>query len=703
LRICRCNTWRSDRRLPAARDAASRRVSRAHGEHAPGPLTRPGILFLFSAVVALGAWSAAGAETAAAGASAQSPAPAGSGPEIITLDGAAAGQPETITPTPGLAALPSTGQGVNARAILADLWFKHQSLRQRGAATEAAALVDVAIGFMQREGVRAAPEIADAFLAEGRRQRRDGDLDGAIESHRLALRFDPDRFDSRLALATLLLRSGRGISEAFGLLKDGAKALLTDPEAAFYLSGAVLVLLYLGACGGLALALLLLTVRYRVSLAHDLQERFARRVGAASAPLVAAAILALPLVLPLPLTWALSFWGALLLPYMGAGDRTLAAAALVMLLCGGAFGSAVAWQMDTATDPTARVLLQAARFGTDLRHEEALKRALRERRDDPVYPFLLGSAYRAGGRLDESMAMYRQVLALDEKHARAMVNLGNLHALRQEFSQAQALYHKAAETDPLLALAPFNSHRAYLETFDMEAADEALRTARRIDDPFITRLMARTGEGSERRAPQDCRYTAGELWGRALRLRLEPRAKIVRSAIVNRATVGAAVGLLALVLIPGLGLVPRFHPAGRCGRCGRAYCRRCQVAGKYPGYCSPCVHLFFLRDGLAPSVRDRKMEEVVRFRRRHYLKTRVLGLVLPGSGHVLGGRPLFGALLLVLWVTAAAGFVLRSRLLVPPGVLTGVATTLGLLLLTSVAALAWLGANLTRQDLVEED
>src|SRR5262245_2726068 len=129
----------------------------------------------------------------------------------------------------------------------------------------------------------------------------------------------------------------------------------------------MLILLYLGACGGLALALLLLTVRYRGSLAHDLQERFARRLGASSAPLVAAAVLALPLVVPIPLTWALSFWGALLLPYMGRGDRTLAAAALLMLLCGGAFGSAVAWQMDTATDPTARVPPQAGRLGTALR------------------------------------------------------------------------------------------------------------------------------------------------------------------------------------------------------------------------------------------------------------------------------------------------------------------------------------------------
>jgi len=574
---------------------------------------------------------------------------------------------------------------------------------QRGSTREAAALVDAAIAFMLREGVRAAPEIADAFLAEGRRDRRDGDLAGAIENNRRALRFDPDRADARLALAALLIRSGHGFGEALGLLRGGIVALLADPESVFYLCGGALLLLYLGACGGLGLAVLLATIRVRSALAHDLHERLRPRLTATTAQLAAAAILALPLVIPVPLTWALSFWAALLLPYLRGADRILAAFTLVAMLGAGAFGVAVAWQMDTATDPTARALLQAARAGPDPRHEAPLKKGMRERLEDPVYPFLLASAYRVGGRLEDAMAMYRRVLQLDPRHARAMVNLGNLHALRQEFAQAQALYRKASETDPALALAHFDSHVAYLETFDMEAADKALREARRVDDPFITRLVALTGGGVERRAPQDCHYTAGELWGRALRLRRQPAGRMVRAAIVNPAAIGAAAGLLALLLLPGLGVAPRANPAGLCGRCGEGYCRRCQVATRYPGYCSPCVHLFFLRDGLAPAVRDRKMEEVMRFRRGHYLRTRVLSLVLPGSGHVLGGRPLAGALCLVLWSTAWAGLVLRGRLLLPPGILPGVATTIALLTLATVGLVAWLLANLTRQDAAGEE
>jgi hypothetical protein len=253
-----------------------------------------------------------------------------------------------------------------------------------------------------------------------------------------------------------------------------------------------------------------------------------------------------------------------------------------------------------------------------------------------------------------------------------------------------------------MALAHFDSHLAYLERFEMESADAELKEARRIDAALVDGLLQGTNEGAARRAPLDARYPSAELWARALRLRRQPLAQAARTAAANPAALGAFAGILALLLLPGLGLSPRHHQAGQCRRCGGAYCRKCQVATKFPGFCSPCVHLFLLRDGLAPSVREMKMDEVVRFRRRQYLRTRVLSLFLPGSGHVLGGRPFLGAIFLTLWAAAWAGMVLRRRLLVPPGTLPGVATVTGLVALALVALVAWLMANITRQEQRDE-
>ena len=647
---------------------------------------------LLAACVAAAAAGAAFAQTPRAGAPA-------SDTEVITLTPLAGG--ESASPAPGTPSLPRGGQVVDTRTVLADLWFHHQELRQRGAEPEAEALIDKAIAFMQREGLRSAPDLADAFLAEGRRDRRDGNEARALENYGLALRFDPDRADARVALGILEMRGG-GLAQGARNLMIGLRGLVSDPENLFYLAGAVLLLAYLGAVLGLGLAVLLLAVRARGSFAHDLLERRPGRLSGASAPIAAAAILALPLAVPVPITWALSFWGALLLPYLRGAERALVVLTLVTLVGAGLFGAAVAWHFDTATDPTARALLQAASTGADLRHEEALKRALREHPDDPIYPFLLGSAYRLGGRPEEAMTMYRRVLTLDASNARAMVNLGNLYALRQEFAQAHALYKKAGETDPRLALARFDSHLAYLERFEMEAADAELKEARRLDPGLVDSLLQGSNEGASRRAPLDARYPPGELWGRALRLRRQPTAVTARAAAANPVALGALGGLVALLVLPGLLLAPRQHPAAQCGRCGGAYCRRCQVATKFPGFCSPCVHLFLLRDGLAPSVREAKMDEVVRFRKRQYLRTRVLSLFLPGSGHVLGGRPILGGIFLSIWAAAWAGLVLRRRFLVPPGTLPGMATATALVALALVALTAWLLANLTRQDRRDE-
>jgi hypothetical protein len=281
-----------------------------------------------------------------------------------------------------------------------------------------------------------------------------------------------------------------------------------------------------------------------------------------------------------------------------------------------------------------------------------------------------------------------------------MVNLGNLHALRQEFAVAQSLYKKAAGTDPALALAHYDSHLAHLETFNMEAADEELRAARQADDALVTRLVARaSGQGASRRTPVDCLYPPGEMWARALRLRRPAGLRpLLGATFLNPATPGALAGLLAAILVPGLMLAPRSGAAGICRRCGRAFCRRCQMVSKHAGNCSQCVHLFILRDGLAPSVRDRKMNEVVAHHRRVFLRTRILSLVLPGGGHVLGGRPILGALFLVVWGVACTGLLLRARLLVPPGFLQGTALSIGLVMLILIALAAWLGANLTRQE-----
>src|SRR5262249_46053378 len=151
--------------------------------------------------------------------------------------------------------------------------------------------------------------------------------------------------------------------------------------------GAVLLIVYLGTCAGLAAGLILIAVRATRAYAHDLEERFMRRAGGTAAAPLAWAVVALPLVLPIPFTWVLGVWAALVFGYLPGAAKAVALAAIACLVFAGLFGQAVAWHVETATDPAARALLQAGRSGADLRYEDALKEAARAHPDDPTYLF----------------------------------------------------------------------------------------------------------------------------------------------------------------------------------------------------------------------------------------------------------------------------------------------------------------------------
>jgi tetratricopeptide (TPR) repeat protein len=635
-------------------------------------------------------------------------------PEVIVLDPnhpiiqnpGTVQPPAQGTPAPsrgsGAPELVSLQEGVNAREVLADLWFKERALKQRGENAEASRLIETALDFMKREGLRGAPQIAGAFLDEARRSLEQSDYRRAQENFRLASRFDPAMAPAHLGLALALLRGDRDLTGAFQELWTAARTWAGDAGSVYSQSGNVVLIVYLGLFFGLTAALLLCSLHVSPAFFHDLKERFPRSLSEEWSRLLGWALLALPILLLAPFVWLLAAWAALLFPYFKRAEKTLALLLLVLLAGAGLFGGVLDWISGTAVDSGARALLRSLRGGYDVQDEKALEHLAAEYPDDPMFPFILASMHRTAGRFDEAIRLYTHVLEIDRTHVRAMVNLGNLHALRQEFSIAQNLYKQAGDLDPKLAIAHYNSHLAHLEAFHLESADQELKTARRIDDALVTMLLAQGNEGSARRTPSDVGYTRAEIWRRALSLRWSPAVRSVGSVALSApGTVAGVVGLLGALLLPGLGIAPRTSPARRCRRCGRPFCRRCSVRTKDPDHCSQCVHLYILRDGLAPNVKNRKMAEVVRYRRRVWVGERVLSLVCPGGGHVLGGRSFVGTFLLACWCGLWLTFVLRGQLLVPSDLLA--ATDLGVVVMTGTLALfVWLVGNLSSHEAERE-
>ena len=96
-------------------------------------------------------------------------------------------------------------------------------------------------------------------------------------------------------------------------------------------------------------------------------------------------------------------------------------------------------------------------------------------------------------------------------------------------------------------------------------------------------------------------------------------------------------------------------PAQRCTRCGHPFCARCKSGRDGPEYCSQCVHLFVLGDGLAPETKSMKLYQVERYDTRSRRGRRIASAVLPGASHLLAGRAWFGCGLLMLWLLAWIG------------------------------------------------
>ena len=628
-------------------------------------------------------------------------------PEVIVIDPnhPIIQRPGTVSPatgpTPAAAPelVPLPAAGVNAREVLAGLWFRYRALVEQGDREQAARQLATAQAFMRREGLRSSPEIAAALLAEAQRRLEEGDYRRAKESFVLAARFAPELPAPHLGLASALLRGDRDPAGAVSEWWGGVRAALGDPELLYNLAGngllAAALALGMGAIG----LLLLLVLKNAPAFFHDLHERAAGWLSEDGARLLGWGLLALPALALVPVVWVLAAWGALIFTYLRRGERIVAAAALLVLASAGPVTRLLAWHLGTAADPGARALIQSARQGPSLRHERTLKQLAQDHPREVIFPFLLASAYRTAGRLDEAVEEYRRVLEIDPADARAMVNMGNVHALRQEFAVSQTLYKKAAEADPRMALAHYDSHLAHLEAFHLEAADAELREARRLDAALVTGLLAEAAGGQGRRTPQDAVYSAREIWTRALRLRLEGglRGEAAR-ALTAPSTLAGIAGLLAALLLPGIGLAPRSGAARRCRRCGRPFCRRCQVTTKHPDVCSQCAHLFILRDGLAPGVKSRKLEEVASYRRRVFVGTRLLSLLLPGSGHVLGGRVVLGGALLVAWAGAWIGLLLRGRLMVTPEAIAPAIAPETTVPLVALAFAAWLLGNMSSHE-----
>jgi tetratricopeptide (TPR) repeat protein len=543
------------------------------------------------------------------------------------------------------------------------LWFQRKAYQAEGRDDDAARQSDLIRDFVAEEGVRRLEIPAGALLIESRDWLREGSYKKALASLALAESLDPGRPQIALARAHVLWASGAGTLAAG---TEWVRAIRGTLTLAFrdlsFIHGFALVAVA-AVLAGAALFALFMVFRYQVALRHDVEEWLIRADREAWAKAGGWAVLFLPFLLWIGAGWVAIYWIAAVFRYMRRGERALAVLLLLvtaLAVPGYRFSVGL---YGLAADPTIRTTIAAANGGYDPDRIVKLRALVDAHPEDPIYRFLLAGLYKNGRYFEDAFHEYKRVLETAPSTYQARINLGNIYFVLGQYGEAISNYKKALDIRPSSALAYYDMYLAQSDSFKLKEAAESLAAARGLDAERVNQWLS---SGSrEGRGPKtiDAVIDFDSIWratveGRNLREWLDAEQEsrhwtAALTGLVNPTSLLAIAALLSCGIT--LALFRGRTPAQRCTRCGQPFCAYCKSGRDGHEYCSQCVHLFVLGDGLAPETKSMKLYQVERHESNLRRGRRFASLVLPGASHLMAGRAWFGCALLTLWLLAWIG------------------------------------------------
>lgn len=624
------------------------------------------------------------ATTPAAGPDAAVPRPVGAGHNVLTLLAvlllglaAPAAAAPAVTDTGPIQLRPSTSPAGDSaperlhieeprkgfdygsfEARLQSLWFQRKTFLSSGRTEDAARQLEQIRSFCVEEGVGRLDELAGALVAEAGRYMAEGDHERALNSLYFAEVFDRGRPQIHRMRAAVLWQAGHGYAQAAVELLRGLKASALRSIESLSLLHRLTFVCVTAVMGCLLGFCILMLLRYQLPFRHEVEERLFQHLDERWSSAAGWAVLLLPLLLWFVAGWAVFYWFVITFRFMSRGERLAAITLLgAGVLAAPAYRAGVALYGTTA-DPAVRTTLAARAGGYDPDRIVKLRQLVDAHPDDAVYHFLLASLYKNGRYYEEAFHQYKEALERNPALDAAHVNVGNIFYTTGQYAEAIANYRRALELNPDSFLAWFNLHLAQSEAFHFNDAAESIERARRLDSRRLAELLSDDGGWGDRAAVHDAHLRLGSIWETALAGQ-EPFATLRMGAVpetprgwwqrlLNPTSFGSLLALAGCAVMAAL--MRGSRPARRCIRCGRAFCRHCRGARESQEYCTQCLHLFVLGDGLVPGTKARKLYEIRRYERRSKALRAILGLLLPGARHLLRGRPAVGLALMLLWL-----------------------------------------------------
>ncbi len=511
--------------------------------------------------------------------------------------------------------------------------------------------------------------IAAALVRESHEALAAGAPALALKRCRLAVELASALPEAHSCLARALLADNAvAIKPALAEVAAAIRASLADPRSSrAMLANAGGVLFFGLLVAGLAFVLLLLA-RYAQLYVHDVHHLFPAGARRWQTNMLAAVLVLAPLLLRagwVPLLFTSLIACAL---YASTVEVVISCALLLLLALSPAAAQGLG-RLAAFGGPAVDVWLVEHGDGT----AAELSRLQRAAEGTPslAVPFALARKAKRDGDLPTAGKLYTQALQTSGASSLGLAathnNLGNVYLLEGDTQKAMLHYQQAAELRESLAAPHFNLSRALglggVETLEKVQAEQAraLELDRESIDQFTGGELAANKKSN--RFVMDV-----PLEDVMLDPLLEAEARVAdpvgdeaRAQLAGPLPVEAASALpiLAGALFVALHLARgKVRPSGRCERCGREVCKRCDPdARPSESLCAQCVNVFIRRTGVDPAERIRKEFAVHAYHRRRTAVVRALGL-LSGAGHVLMGYPVRGILFLL-----ATGMLVASLVL----------------------------------------
>ena len=491
----------------------------------------------------------------------------------------------------------------------------------------------------------------------------------AIARCKLAVELAPAMEEAHLCLARAMLQENpTGIKPAFDEIYAAGKAAYDDPRLSRAALANLLSVLFLGLFAAGTAFVVILFARYAKLYAHDVHHLFPVGARRWQTKMLAAVLLLLPVFLqmgPLPLVFTALLAVALYL-------STVEMAVSALLLCALA-----------ATPWAAEAIGRIAAFGGPavdvwlLEHGEGsapevarLQKRLESGANDFAIDFALAHKAKRDGDLAGASLLYQRAIEAGSNNTGLSAvhnNLGNVLILQGDVAKAEAQYQQAIDLRESNAAPHFNLGRA-LGLNGVEALEKVQSEQHRAEDLDRAAIKEFTGDTLQANRKSNKFVLDMALEDSLLQPLLDAEQRIaapvgdeLRAQLAFGLPMEAAAGLpvIAALLVFALQMLKqRIRPSGRCERCGREVCKRCDPdARPSEQLCAQCVNVFIRRTGVDAAERIRKEYAVQAYHRHRQTLARVLGLV-SGAGHVMTGYPLRGIIYLLLTGSLAASIVL---------------------------------------------